>query len=473
MEKRSLFIIFMLLSNILFAQSYIIEGKIEGAENQNCYFGYYFGEKQYVSDTVTTSNEGYFKFTGEEVLDHGIYLIVMEDMSWIEIIITSNAIYFEADKNDVLSTIVFTNSQDNTEFYRYQNFIKALNEKSIPLRESLSNENLNKEQKEQIESQMEEMGKTVREENEAFITNHPNNFFSKVLLASEEVVPPNIYFSENEDENQLFKTRFLQQHYLDNLDFNDKRMLRTPIFHKRIDFYVNKLTYQKPDSVIQSIDFIMDRVTEFEVFKYLVNYFTSTYERSKIMGMDEVFVHMVYKYILSEKVTWIEEAQLFKIKDRADKLYPVLIGKIATNFTMKDNKAKYQSLHGLISDYTILCFYDPDCGHCKTEVPMLKGLKERLSQKKLDVQIVAVNVELEPEKWHNFIKEEKLEDWIHLENFDLQSNFRQYYDIYKTPEILLLDKNKKILAKRLGVEQLEDFFNKQILTEHKLNPITN
>ena len=112
---------------------------------------------------------------------------------------------------------------------------------------------------------------------------------------------------------------------------------------------------------------------------------------------------------------------------------------------------------------TILCFYDPDCSHCKKEVPLLKDLKERVIETGLQLQIVAVNVELEPEKWHNFIKEHQLNDWVHLENFNLKSDFRKYYDIYKTPELFLLDKNKKILAKRLGVEQLEDFIQNKII----------
>ena len=41
-----------------------------------------------------------------------------------------------------------------------------------------------------------------------------------------------------------------------------------------------------------------------------------------------------------------------------------------------------------------------------------------------------------------------------------QTNFRKIYDVTSTPQVFVLDKNKEIIAKRIGVEQLEGFFHK-------------
>ena len=59
-----------------------------------------------------------------------------------------------------------------------------------------------------------------------------------------------------------------------------------------------------------------------QIFQYVVNYITSTYERSKIMGMDAVFVHMVEKYYMTNQCDWINEEQLKKIVERAEKIAP-------------------------------------------------------------------------------------------------------------------------------------------------------
>jgi hypothetical protein len=43
----------------------------------------------------------------------------------------------------------------------------------------------------------------------------------------------------------------------------------------------------------------------------------------------------------------------------------------------------------------------------------------------------------------------------------LQSlNYQQTYDIYSTPKVFVLDKDKKIIAKNLSVSQLEDMLDK-------------
>ena len=46
---------------------------------------------------------------------------------------------------------------------------------------------------------------------------------------------------------------------------------------------------------------------------------------------------MVYKYILSDKVDWIEETQLVKIKQAANNLFYVLLDNTAPDIQMKDN----------------------------------------------------------------------------------------------------------------------------------------
>jgi hypothetical protein len=43
-----------------------------------------------------------------------------------------------------------------------------------------------------------------------------------------------------------------------------------------------------------------------------------------------------------------------------------------------------------------------------------------------------------------------------------ESNFRYDYFIESTPQLFVLDENKKIIAKKIGAEQLYDFFAKSL-----------
>ena len=87
---------------------------------------------------------------------------------------------------------------------------------------------------------------------------------------------------------------------------------------------------------------------------------------------------------------------------------------------------------------------------------------------KHDVKLIAVNTNTkEMAAWKTFIKEQHLDAWINAYQTEEDLNkeisegkpttIRQLYDVYKTPTFYLLDKDKKIVAKNLSIEQFNDF----------------
>ena len=63
----------------------------------------------------------------------------------------------------------------------------------------------------------------------------------------------------------------------------------------------------------------------------------------------------------------------------------------------------------------------------------------------------------EYDEWIQFIEENAIDDWINAYDPYGWSKFRDKYDIYSTPTIYILDKDKKIIAKRLDVEKIQEF----------------
>jgi peroxiredoxin len=181
--------------------------------------------------------------------------------------------------------------------------------------------------------------------------------------------------------------------------------------------------------------------------------------KSKIMGFDAVYVHLVEDYYSKGLTPWVDSVQLFKITDRGRILKPLLIGKEARNIQLADTTLKtMHSLYDIKNRYTILCFWDPDCGHCKKEVPKLADAYHKMKSEGIDVQVYAATIMSieEMKKWTDFINEHHL-DWINVGDPYRQNNFRFEWDIQSTPQLYVLDKNKKIIAKRIGAEQVEDF----------------
>jgi alkyl hydroperoxide reductase subunit AhpC len=110
-------------------------------------------------------------------------------------------------------------------------------------------------------------------------------------------------------------------------------------------------------------------------------------------------------------------------------------------------------------------FWDVDCGHCKTEIPKLLEEYHALKKEGIDLKVVSVYTQHDYEKWRKYIIENKL-DWINVYDGVHVNNIKEKYDIYSTPVIYVLNKDKRIKAKRIGTEQLKDIV-KQMEKEYK------
>ena len=148
------------------------------------------------------------------------------------------------------------------------------------------------------------------------------------------------------------------------------------------------------------------------------------------------------------------------------------LGLPAPILILNDVNDKRFALHNVKAQYTFVAFWDPTCSHCKVEIPKLDSIY-KASWKALDVKVVSVNINFkEISAWKNFIKEHQLEDWLNGYQTEEDLNrevkegkpttIRQLYDVYKTPTFYLLDKNKKIVAKNLSIEQFNDFLQSTI-----------
>jgi hypothetical protein len=72
------------------------------------------------------------------------------------------------------------------------------------------------------------------------------------------------------------------------------------------------------------------------------------------------------------------------------------------------------------------------------------------------IQVFAVYEGSQTEEWLNYISTKKL-DWINVYDPTGTEQIEQKYDIYAIPMIYLLDKDKKVIAKDVPIEQLEAY----------------
>jgi peroxiredoxin len=453
-------IIFFLKASFAGAQGYNIKVRIAPLKDSLIYLANYFGDKQYIHDSAKCDANSWVTFKGKEKLAGGIYLVVMPGKKYFELIIDKEQNFTaETDTIDPVKGMAVKNSNDNKIFYEYLNFVVGKQKEAEQLQKGMANAK-NKSDSTAIQTKLIETGSSVTSFKEKFIADNPDMLLSKVFNTSREPEVPPAPTLPTGGIDSTFAFKYYKSHYLDNVDFSDARLLRTPLFHTKIDTYIKKLTLQHPDSIIETADYLVGKAkANKEVFKYVVWYITNQYETSNIMGMDAVFVHMGKKYYTKDQATWVDSLQLYKIQERVKILDPILVGKKVQNITLEDTSGVYKSIYNVKAKYTVLMFWDPDCGHCQKTVPKMQMLYEKVKQN--GVEVYGINTETEMDKWKKFIREKKL-TFINVADPKLHNNFRYEFDIASTPQIFLLDDTKTIVAKKIDVKTLEDILEKKL-----------
>ncbi len=457
------------------SDGYQVTIKIIGMADTTCHIAYHYGNKQYYKDTVRLDANGVTHFEGKGELPGGIYLFVFPDKSYFEFIYSGDETHFslETGRTDPVTQMKITGSPENEVFYgnleyvnRSQNVLGSINQwltANQKLADSLGVDYRTglKDSLDLMTEKATTLSKNIQESRMKVIEEHPNSFYAKVINAMRDPEIPETPVDENGVADSTFPYRYFKQHYFDGVDFSDDRILRTPVYHNKVMHYMNKLTVTHPDSLCAAANYIIGKAkANKEVFKYTVIILLNKYANSKIMGLDAVYVCLVENYYATGQAYWADSVQVFRIVDRAKTLKPLLINKKAPNLIMMDIHKKWRELYKIDAAYTVLIFWDPDCGHCKKAMPKLKRLSDRVLDE--DVEFYGVCTEVEMDKWKKFIEEKGLQDWIHVADPMHQTNFRSKYDISSTPKIFLLDKDKKIKAKGIGAEQLGDILDRYL-----------
>lgn len=477
MKKAVLFLITLLLTLPSFAQknkAYELKFKVNGVKDTTVYLANYFGEKLYYKDTATANAKGEFVFDGPTKLPVGKYAVVTPGPRFFEIFVEEQRFYMETDTVDFNARMLIKDSPNNKLLYDYIHFIIEKKKESEKLSADLSIHASDPEKSKEITQRLVDMNDEVMKYQKKTVASNPSLIAAKALNLMIPVHVPEAPKKEDGSIDSLWGYRYYYNHYLDHADLTDSNMVRLPEFQKKLEEFINKVVIQSPDSINVSADRLLKRVENVpELHKYILHYITSNAQSSKLMGMDAVYVYMADNYYLKGKAPWADSTSIASMQEQVDRIKPTLLGKIAPHLKLPDTLGNWIDLYDIKAKYTILFFYDPDCGHCKKQTPVLIDLLAKNTHKSIAVYAVSGDSE---EKWNEFIREKGLHgsniynvaapqkvysDSKYATELILQGktdygslNYRTTYDVFSTPKILLVDSEKKILAKQIGIEQV-------------------
>lgn len=450
------------------AQSFKVTLQAPGFTNGIAYLTYHYGKNFNVEDSAAVSNKGIAIFEGKRKLPGGIYAVFLPGKAkYVDFFIDKEqVINIKIDSTDLLNKTVITGSKENILFQDYQKFMaekgKAWEQERVAYTQSRT-----KQDSALHEANYSKLNKELNDYRENITRSQPQSMMAATLNAMKE--PPLLHATPRTHSDSLENYYHYKKHYWDGVTFMDERIIRSPFFLPKYEKYYREIIVQQSDSIIRDADYqlLLARSSP-EMYKFMLNWLTDEYINPKYMGQDAVFVHLFNKYHSKGLTSWLNEKQQETISRRAYMLMANLIGAKAADLEMIDTSNKAASLYNLKADYTIVCFWDPNCGHCKEEVPRLDSIY-KASWKAHGVKMYGVlsgdtKENLKP-AWTKFIDEHHLGEWTHVyqtkemeaaDNAAQKASYRQLYDVTMTPTLFLLDKDKNIIGKKLTWQQLDE-----------------
>jgi thiol-disulfide isomerase/thioredoxin len=465
MRKIFICVLFTLDSAFSFSQlknGYEIDITIHGLQDSTVFLAYHYGDKQYIKDTVKLSKAGRAIVSGRDVLPQGIYMIVLPGKKYFEILISKDQSFsVECSYTDYFNTLKFNGSDENTAFLTYQKKWMSLQQQAAGLAKRLQNNKQNSDSLKILSLKQKTQEEDMKLYLKSVINSNNGNLLAILVKALLPIDVPEFTIPamvQNRDSLKWIRNyNYNKDHFFDNIDLTDERLLRTPILQARLNTFFTNVVIQSPDSINKEIDKIFLKCKKnSKVFQFVAVYLFNHFRQSEIMGHDAVLVKLADDIYLSGKADWVSKEFKDDLRKQVDLIRPNLIGKKAENLVMDSYKGIFVSLYDIEKDFVILYFWEPDCGFCKETTPKLKAYYEKA--KNDNIEVFAVCTTSDKTKWTKYIEENKI-TWINGWDPGRSSRFDYYYNIQSTPMIYILDKNKKIIAKKLAVDDIGSFID--------------
>ncbi len=436
---------------------YDIRFEVANYDNDSLLIGYNFGTQQYIRDTLLAESKGHFRLRGTDTLKSGMYLaVLLPSKSFIEFLVDGADTHFKVqfDAKDPGNSVKISGSPTNKIFKEYADFLSGRRKEADELQQEIKLQDSLKNEKKltALKARLDELDKEVRAYQRRFVEKHKGTLPAAIIKALTMVDIPD--FKGSEEEIRKKQYYYYRRHYFDNIDLTDERLLYTNVLASKINTYIDKVLPQHPDTISAELDMLLKRMEPNpEVFKFFLIDFLNKFAKSQIVGFDAIYVHLVKNYYEKGKAPWVEEEQLAKIVRDANLLDPVLIGKKAPNLTLYKKDGTPHQLYDVDKDYTLLFFWSPECGHCKKAAPYLVDFFKKYKDKVAVITICNEILDKSKKCWE-FIDDHQFNDMINLADPRYRSNFKVRYNVKTTPTIYILDKDKKIIMKRIPAKEL-------------------
>jgi peroxiredoxin len=479
--------VFIFLTALLFSFSplskaatdssmYNIQIKVRGLKSPKIVLGYHFGDQNFVVDSAKVDTvSGFARFKTPRKLPEGVYFVAATEGSakgiLFDFILAGDRDFLiETVLNALIDSANIDRSLENIQFFNYQKKarriqadINDINSMRQMLQRAKADRATMAEQEKKMYDKAQELDVFIV----AQIQKYPENYTAKLMkLLRNPTVPSDLKpYSQNQKPNPLY-TFWYRQHFFDDVDFSDERILRSTFYVAKVNQFLGQIVPPSPDSMRFYLDALLEksRSKNLAVYQFTLHWLTNLFDSNiEKTNADAYLVHLVEKYQHASDAG-TDKATLQRLDYKAVAFKPNLIGNLAPPFSLPNTEGVLTSLADVKSDYTLLIFYSALCSHCKETMPKIQKALQMTDSTKISV--LAVCTDGLKDAWKGFITDMKISNWTNVLDAKTDSDIQKKYATWNLPTLYLINKEKKIVAKRLKAEDLPELI-KYIFSETK------
>jgi hypothetical protein len=281
----------------------------------------------------------------------------------------------ETSSGDYVPHTKVTGDTDNRIYFENKLLESEKFKEAEPFITTAKDSTVDQEEKKEAMEAYSKVRQEVLDHHADIISTYPKSMTARLLKIGQPLKIPDPPVRSDGSVDSTFQLRWYREHFFDNFDLSDDALLRLPrpVYTEKVSEYLDKLFVPEADTIIRAIEWMVAKArTNHLTYNYLVRECIFKYQDPNIMGLDKIFVHITDKYVTSgEMNSWANEKLRKSLKEQADRLRKSMIGMQGANLIMQDADLKLRSMYDLKNRYTVIYFFDPDCGHCKRETPKL------------------------------------------------------------------------------------------------------
>ena len=441
-----IFIFTFFIISVSFAQEITFD--IVGAKDRAVLFGLE-GEKISKIDSFV-SVKGDFQFNLNN-MHNGFFRLQFDSKHWIDFINDGKNVKIKTDYSNLFDSLEVIESESNKLLYEFIKQNKEYKTKTELLNIILAHYPKDDEYYETTKNKLLRIQNKYHHFVKETSQVKTNSFIARYIQSAQL---PIIDISIQNQEHLVY----LKNHALDNIDFNDEEMIYSDLYtSKSIEYLTYYRNQQLQKSLLEqefmkAVDTLLNRAKVNElVYQHVAEYLIDGFTK---FGFDNIIDYIVSNYVLADELC-LNEKTGNSIQNRVNQAKILKVGETVPNIIIPDISGKNIDLSELQSEKVLILFYASWCTHCQTMIPKIRDIYKNLNMGELEV--LAISLDTNKEEWLNFLKENTL-DWLNVSDFNgWDGQAAESYFIYATPTMFLVNKDKKIIAKPLSIEILNQY----------------